>query len=359
MNKRIAIRADASIRIGGGHVMRCLSVASELSRKGYEVTFICRAHTGHIKEFIENRGYDCVLLPRVEVNARVADEWLGCAWEDDAAACAEILKTLGGVEWLFVDHYSLGARWELALQTYCKGILVFDDLADRPHDCDILIDQTFGREKSDYRDLARDDCRILLGPTFAPLRPQFAKAREASLLKRYATKEVKRILVAVGAMDPDNVTLKVLEALYGLDREVIVDVVLSSEAPHLAKVRDLANSRTQVLVNVENMASVMCDADLAIGASGTTSWERCVLGLPALTIVTARNQQYVDRNLVKAGAVRSLGWFEDISQDVIQENVRELCDDRDRLLEMVSKSKMICDGLGANRICHLVSENSR
>ncbi len=335
--------------------MRCLSLADELSKDGYEITFICRVHTGHMKEVIENRGYDCVLLPCIETNAQVANEWLGCAWEDDAAACAEVLKTLGGVEWLFVDHYSLDARWERSLQTHFARLLVFDDLADRPHDCDILIDQTFGREQSDYRNLTRDDCRILLGPAFAPLRPQFAEAREEALLRRYATKEVKKILVAVGAMDPDNVTLKVLEALYGLDREIVVDVVLSSEAPHLSEVRNFANSRTQILVDVKNMASVMCDADLAVGASGTTSWERCVLGLPALTIVTARNQQWVDKSLAKAGAVRSLGWFEDISQDMIQENVRRLCDDSELLLKMVTRSKMICDGLGAGRICDLVS----
>jgi UDP-2,4-diacetamido-2,4,6-trideoxy-beta-L-altropyranose hydrolase len=235
-------------------------------------------------------------------------DWLGSTRQADAADTAAILAALKP-DWLVVDHYALEARWEEALAPHYQKLLVIDDLADRPHACDLLLDQNLGRQPGDYEGLVPAQCQMLTGPRYALLRPEFAALREASLKRRAGSsqKEIKQLLITMGGVDLPNATGQVLEALKGcpLPADCCITVVMGATAPALAQVRELAGQMpwpTTVLVDVSNMAQHMARSDLAIGAAGSTSWERCCMGLPTLMVVLAENQWPIATALEGAGA---------------------------------------------------------
>lgn len=310
---RVAFRADASVQIGTGHVMRCLTLADELTRQGHECRFVCREHEGHLGELITSKGYGLTLLPSCSDNELDTKDsrsdnyarWLGVPWQEDAR------QTLGALtpwkpDWLVVDHYALDAEWERALANAVGSIMVIDDLANRPHACGLLLDQNLGRVTSDYDGLLPEDCQRLIGPGYALLRPEFASLRGQSLNRRQQP-ELKRILISLGGVDRTNVTGQVLDALLesALPVTTELDIIMGAAAPYLDEVRQQAARmpfQAAVNVNVEDMAERMCLADLSIGAAGGTSWERGCLGLPAVLIVLAENQVAGATALAASGA---------------------------------------------------------
>lgn len=298
---RVAFRADASVQIGTGHVMRCLTLADELTRQGHECRFVCREHEGHLGDLITSKGYGFTLLPapsdnEVEANDRNSDNyarWLGVPWQEDARQTLDAL-TPWQPEWLVVDHYALDAEWERALANVVGSIMVIDDLANRCHECALLLDQNLGRVASDYDDLLPNDCHRLIGPGYALLRPEFANLREQSMNRRQQP-ALKRILISLGGVDRTNVTGQVLDAISesALPASTELDIIMGAAAPYLDGVRQQAARmpfRAMVSVGVTDMAERMCLADLSIGAAGGTSWERCCLGLPAVLVILAENQ---------------------------------------------------------------------
>ncbi|MFO7528383.1 MAG: UDP-2,4-diacetamido-2,4,6-trideoxy-beta-L-altropyranose hydrolase [Marinobacter sp.] len=309
----VAFRVDASIEIGTGHVMRCLTLADEFKRQGHQCIFICREHEGHLGELIARKGYELYLLagsryaeekPTAEMNkAHVG--WLGVPWQRDAEQTFEVLSAMEA-DWLVVDHYALDARWERHVAAAVGRVLVIDDLADRNHECSLLLDQNLGRAASDYDQRVPADCVRMIGPQHALLRPEFASLRERSLGRREHP-GMKRILVSLGGVDRNNVTGRVLDALVEapLPAGTELDIIMGASAPNLAKVRAQAAEmpfRATVQVNVSDMAERMCLADVSIGAAGGTSWERCCLGLPAVLVVLADNQVSGAAALERAGA---------------------------------------------------------
>lgn len=311
---KVAFRTDASLQIGTGHVMRCLTLADALSAKGADCQFISRAHEGNLIDFIRSKGHTTHALPAgAPLPRSPADtthaSWLGATQAEDAEACATILA-VQRPDWLIVDHYALDAFWERALAPHYRKLMVVDDLADRPHACDMLLDQTFGRDAADYRPLVPADCRLLCGSQYALLRPEFAALRPYSLQRR--TQPVLReLLITMGGIDKDNATGQVLQALRAcsLPADCRITVVMGATAPWLDEVRKQAQDMpwpTRVLVGVSDMAQLMADSDLAIGAAGATSWERCCLGLPTAMMVLAENQRHAARLLEQENAVRIL-----------------------------------------------------
>ena len=225
--KTLVIRVDSSTRIGSGHLMRCRTLAEELKERGADVHFVCRRHSGNLNELLRDT-FSVYELPSPSIDTHnVADDdyaaWLGIIQEEDAA---DTIATLQGwrPDWLVVDHYSLDKRWETALRPYVRRIMVIDDLANRTHDCDLLLDQNFylGMENR-YNNLVPSHCQLLLGPKYALLRPEFRKARKTL---RIRDGKVQRIFVFFGGTDPTNETTKVIQALKTLELEFIVDVVL-------------------------------------------------------------------------------------------------------------------------------------
>ena len=309
---RIAFRVDASVSIGTGHVMRCLTLANALQKQGAECVFVCRPHDGHLIRQIEARGYQIeALSPPVQLTQAGDDlphaRWLGTDWTADAAETAGILRDRH-IDWLVVDHYGLDFRWEEKLRACCRRIMVLDDLADRKHDCAMLVDQSLGRSDADYRGLIGAGTRLFLGTKYALLRAEFAEKRVPSLVRRQAA-SFRHVMISMGGIDRQNSTGRVLDLLQGcpLPAGLHISVVMGENSPSLGRVREMAllmARSTQVLVGVTNMADVMQDCDLSIGAAGGTSWERCCLGLPTIMLVLAENQLFNARSLERAGAVR-------------------------------------------------------
>lgn len=362
----VAFRADASLNIGTGHVMRCLTLADALREQGVTCHFICREHTGHLIAHIKQRGFTVKVLPACDGNDLVAEgdkssqpahaAWLGSDWKTDAFQAGVYLDQVKP-NWLVLDHYALDYRWEEELQgnyNYNK-LLVIDDLADRSHNCDLLLDQNLGRKASDYDGLVPKECVVLAGPQYALLRPEFATLREYSL-KRRETPVLKQILITMGGVDLPNATSQVLEALKNspLPKECRIVVVMGSHAPWLSQVRDVAANMpwpTEVRVDINDMAQVMADSDLAIGAAGSTSWERCCLGLPTLMVVLAMNQQAIADALVEIGAAISPGRITDkeFSQKSCEMVARFIT--RPEFLEAMSKKAAdMTDGRGTEEL---------
>ena len=357
----IVFRADASLKIGTGHVVRCLTLADALKARGATCHFICRTHAGHLIDRIRQKGIIVHPLPAnqsalgmaasdtVEQPAPAA--WLGATQEHDAYETAKSLGTLRP-DWLIVDHYAIDDQWEQALRPYCGRIMVIDDLADRPHDCDLLLDQNLGRMDKDYATLVPTHCARLTGPRYSLLRPEFTRLREYSLSRRKQP-QLKSLLITMGGVDEPNATSRVLQALEGseLPSDVTIIVVMGAQAPWLQSVQQLAVTmpwRTEVRVNVSDMAQLMATADLAIGAAGTTSWERCCLGLPTLLVVLAENQWAGALALQRAGAVRLLGEPHSIQEQLAPAILSFL--DEMTLVQLSISAQSVTDGQGVTHV---------
>lgn len=353
---RVVIRADASLRIGTGHVMRCLTLADALRSLGGDVHFVCRRHQGHLGARIMDRGYDVSLLDTVsnppQANTLAYADWLGGSQRADAESTANLVRDISP-DWLVVDHYAIDERWESELLRSVPRVMVIDDLADRSHRCTLLLDQGLGREDDDYRRLVADDATLLLGPRYALLRPEFVSARPTSL-KRRANSPARSVLIAMGGVDGDNVTALVLAAL----KHVMpppggqATVVLGSTALWAAEVREIANShpwKVDVMVDPPSMAGLMSEADIAIGAAGATTWERCALGVPSVMIPVAANQAPIITQLQAKEAVLLVDGPDDIPASLPRMLECLLHDDgmRRRISENAAS---LCDGCGVTRV---------
>lgn len=335
---RVAVfRADASPDIGAGHVVRCSALAEALGDIGWETVLACRADTLCTAGSAAARFARTITLDGPEA--------------DEPARLATALP--GGCGLLVVDHYGRDARFEAACRPWARQILVLDDLADRPHDCDVLLDQTPGRTEGDYDGRVPKRARLLIGPQWALLRPAFGMARLAGLAQR---REVRRALVTPGATDRVNLASRIVAALSSVGLPIAVDVMLAGSAPFLDVVRAQAAAapvKVAVHVDVANPIPLMQAADLAIGAAGSTALERCCLGLPSLMIITADNQRNVAAGVAAAGAGELLGDAASIDAADIARAVDALAADAPRRQAMAATAAKLCDGLGARRVATL------
>lgn len=351
----VVFRADSSTIMGSGHVMRCLTLADALARQGCRVSFVCRDLPGNIIPTIAARGYEVRTLACLsEADGLVTHDdysrWLCAPWETDAAETAEILKSLPQpADLLVVDNYAFGEKWEETVRPYVRKLLAIDDLANRCHHCDFLLDQNLGAETDkDYRPLVDDTCTLLLGAPYALLRPEFARLRKAG---RVRDGRIGRVLVFFGGGDPTNETGKALAAL-GAAGDFTVDVVLGASNPHRreieAQCRALAGAT--VHLQTDDMAGLMAAADLAIGGCGTATWERCCLGLPSVCLTIAENQEPIAAAAAKAGALLHLGKAEEVSVQDIRQAVADLLTDPTRVAAMAANAYKLVDGLGTDRV---------
>jgi UDP-2,4-diacetamido-2,4,6-trideoxy-beta-L-altropyranose hydrolase len=354
---RIAFRVDASIEIGTGHVMRCLTLAHALTKHGAVCKFICRAHEGNLIEYIRAEGFRVEVL-RLEINdeSYVNDlahsNWLGAGQMQDVKACIPLLNAFRP-DWLVVDHYGLDARWEEELDRYYHSLMVIDDLADRPHLCNLLLDQTFGRDKVDYSLHVPSQSILLCGSEYALLRPEFSALRSYSLQRREIP-ALKKILINMGGIDKDNFTCSVLQSLEGsgIPSDSSITIVMGSGAPWLNDVQRQSQQlpwATEVMVGVKNMAQIMADSDLAFGAAGTSVWERCCLGIPSIMFVLANNQIKIGQQLSEVGAALVISG-EHLLQQRIKQFTNQLVADSAQMINMTKIAKTLVDGCGAELI---------
>jgi UDP-2,4-diacetamido-2,4,6-trideoxy-beta-L-altropyranose hydrolase len=356
--QRVVVRVDASIEMGMGHLMRCLSLARALADNGARVFFLLRSHAAGLTPLIEGGGHSVRLLPDPDrrPDAPAADgtahaHWLPTTWQKDAEQTLEAIDRVGPIDWLIVDHYALDARWERMQRSRGPRILAIDDLADRDHDCDILLDQNLVLDmERRYRARLLPACQPLLGPAYALLRSEFAGQRK-SLIGRSG--KVGRILVCYGGSDPGNETAKALSAIKSLSLPwLAVDVVVGLSNPHADSISGLCREMplAELHRGADNMAELMTRADLAIGAGGVMSWERCCLALPTIAVDIADNQIGALTALASSGAVAYLGSASSVTVDQVAGTIRSMLDDPARTRTMGEAARALVDGLGTSRV---------
>ena len=363
MALQVVFRTDASRAIGTGHVMRCLSLAGVLVERGAEVSFICREHDGHLCDLIEERGFIVHRLPAPDKESEAETTpthatWLGATWQEDADQTGAVIKVLGAKpNWLVVDHYALDSRWEHALRPLVGRILVIDDLADRAHDCDLLLDQNLVADmQAHYIGKVPEDCHLLLGPEYALLQPIYAELHD-----RIPPREgpVRRILISFGGADRDNLTGRVLAAFLSLNcPDIDVDVVISDSSPYAPGIRDQVAGHANIHLhgNLPTLAPLMARADLAIGAAGTTSWERLCLGLPTIVITIANNQRAIAHDLHSKRLICWIGHTDEVNLVLIQSSLSHVINSN-LIFSWSSRCKISCDGLGIYRVSDLLTYN--
>jgi UDP-2,4-diacetamido-2,4,6-trideoxy-beta-L-altropyranose hydrolase len=305
MTMQICVRTDSSTALGGGHLMRCLILADRLRQVGANVTFVCRDLPGNMSRLATERGYHMVLLP----GNLHPDDSSDYDWRLDAERTLNAVADRGPLGWLIVDHYGLDKRWEHELRPHVGRIMVIDDLADRPHDCDLLLDQNLTDRPADrYDPLTPAHCRKLLGLNYVLLRPEFYDLRSRSTPR---TGHIRRIFVSFGGGDITGETEKALEAVQLVGcKDTAVDVVIGGanrrRAEIEAKAQELPNAR--IHYQIPSVGHLMASADLALGGGGVTTWERCFLGLAAMVIIQAENQREMIESAAGRGVLWNMGW---------------------------------------------------
>jgi UDP-2,4-diacetamido-2,4,6-trideoxy-beta-L-altropyranose hydrolase len=313
--------------------MRCLTLAERLAASGWRCAFATAPESLGVAPALERSGFEVLETPEDAGPECLAEQWPQ------------------GAGLLVVDHYGLDAGFESGCRGWAEKILVIDDLADRPHDCDLLLDVTPGVGAGRYRGLVRDDCRMLLGPEYCLLREEFSGLRPGALARRQGEGEVERILLSFGLTDPAGAAAKALEGILDAGTGARIDVILGRNAPGRERLLELAGGNEGVALReyVPDMAELMAETDLALGAAGTTSWERCCLGLPTILVVAADNQENNAAGLAAAGAALNLGRVDDSLPSRVREAVARLVADSEARREMSMAAAGLCDGLGAER----------
>lgn len=356
--KKILIRADASITIGTGHVMRCLTLATALKKTGCEIFFLCRDLKGNVAKTIKTIGFQANLLHVGKKNHNATPAtmsiWSEADQKKDFDTCRPFLQKFQP-DMIIIDHYSLDQNWQKLARTYTKYIFVIDDLADRSHDCDFLLDQTYGVDENRYKDLVPAHCVNFVGSQYALLREEYAVKREETLEKRKQKKSIENLLISFGGSDPDNISLIALKACGMLYPEIQfkIDLVIGPSNQNqdvLKKFIDKSQLDVKLHINTNKMAELMAFADIALGAGGTTTWERCCLALPTIVVCLADNQRDTISALEKKEAIINAGNTADLSAEKLSEIIRNLSENSMKLNDMQKFSSEVCDGTGAEKI---------
>jgi len=309
---KVAFRVDAGVSIGAGHLSRCLTIASTLKNKGLaDCFFILKSHEGDFASVVRSHGFEAKVLPlQCTPNYRsgIYKDWVGGNILDDANSSLKYIQSKGfeSGDWMIVDHYGLDNEFEDLIAAEGIDIGIIDDLTNRHHNCKFLVDQTCGREDTEYKKWVSDETYLMTGERFCMLRPEFIGYRKKSLEKRAKFKNISNILINFGSTDPTNVTSRIIKSLDSICSKsgIKLIVVVGHNSPHLIEIERSVNhfsGEVELIIDAENMAKLMFDADIAIGAAGATTWERCALGLPTIIIKTADNQSTVIDRIIKFG----------------------------------------------------------
>jgi UDP-2,4-diacetamido-2,4,6-trideoxy-beta-L-altropyranose hydrolase len=343
-------RVDASVQMGSGHFMRCLTLAETLRERGVDTHFVCREHQGNLIGLLNQKRMPVAVLPvsgtKAASNCDDYAAWLGVTEAEDAE---QTIGAFSGAkpDWLIVDHYGLDIDWEKRLRPHVTRILVIDDLASRHHDCDVLLDQNYSLETEQrYAGLVTPICKLLLGPQYALLRKEFRAIRDR-LGPR--THKLARILVFITAGDDQRETLKAMRGVELFGNAGGVDVVVGRANSDKTEISQKCKALGWGYhCQVDYMPRLIAQADLVIGAGGSSNWERCALGVPALVVILADNQAPIARALGHAGVICNLGWCRDLQASDYANALNALSEDR--LASMTEKSLALVDAIGAERV---------
>ncbi len=351
---KVVFRTDGSTFMGQGHVMRCLTLAHVLRERGAEINFVCREHPGHLCDLIVQRGFAVHRFPLAEERVDHLPGhtgWLGASWEADAEQTRDVIRGMGGTaDFLVVDHYAVDHRWEKALRSSVTRILAIDDLADRIHDCDLLLDQNFFSDLATrYDGKVPSECVTLLGPRYALLQPVYAVLHSQVALR---DGPVRRIFVFFGGADTGDLTRFSVAAFQQLGRrDIQLDVVLTEKNARYQGIEKAIEGWSNIRLQgpLPSLGPLMAMADLAIGAGGATVWERFCLGLPSVVVSLAENQKPVCEDLARTGLIKYLGHMDQVKMETLRKALSRLIG-LPSISEWSRDCHAICDGEGAGRV---------
>ncbi|MFC9541767.1 UDP-2,4-diacetamido-2,4,6-trideoxy-beta-L-altropyranose hydrolase [Lysinibacillus sp. NPDC056959] len=347
----IVFRVDASFQIGSGHVMRCLTLANQLKDVGMQISFISRDLPGNMNDYIATQ-FPVKALPTI--NVPNTSQWIKENWSQDVLETAKNLDH-NIPSLLIVDHYSLDFQWENAMYKYVSKIMVIDDLANRKHDCDILCDPTVTRKKDDYKNLIPSKSKIYCGAKFVIIRREFREYQKNT----YTPSKKPCIHIFFGSMDFNNFTFKFTKYLLENFKNISLIIIISSKYKNSSDLMGLIlhyKNRVEIYIDVENMEYYMYQADFAIGAPGTATWERACIGLPAIYLATNNNQHDILVNLNKQKLCVYLGKAWDIEEIKFVNSVSAIIRDTGLLKEIQKNCRDLVDGLGVNRLLEIITE---
>jgi UDP-2,4-diacetamido-2,4,6-trideoxy-beta-L-altropyranose hydrolase len=353
----IVIRVDASNQLGTGHVMRCIVLAEKLRKRKIECIFICRNYEGNLADKITSHQFRVHLLPVLNSGKEGAYD-SGFDWKIDATQTELLLKEICP-SWMIVDHYFIDHKWQKFLSDNYEYLMVIDDLANRKHNCDILLDQNLYKDLlARYEDKVPENCIKLLGPDYALLQDRYAEAR---LQAKSRSQPVNNLFIFFGGIDLFDLTELTLESLIELDIPFKrIDVVLSKKSPNYKKIEEkISNIPSAILhSDLPSLSSLIVKADIAIGAGGSTNWERFCLGLPSLVVTLADNQRELNRDLHDMGLIKLIADVSDIKVDQISIAIKHVLNTND--LESWSRHCMsICSGQGAGIVADEIQKISK
>lgn len=362
----VIFRCDASLEIGTGHVMRCLTLANALRLQGSVCRFVCKEFSGNLQNRIQQDGFEVVSLPpalaeigkdQKESNLPKHFPWLGGSWQDDAE---QTIAAIGPNKpsWLIVDHYGIDSRWEKFLRPHVGKIMVIDDLADRAHDCELLLDQNLVANMDQrYEGLLPENCVRLLGPKYALLQPEYAELRKKAKIREGP---VKKILVYFGGADNENLTLKAVMGVKSIKTsDLVTDVVISPKNPNSNQLRNEVKEAPgfRLHENLPSLADLIISADLSIGGVGTTTWERCCLGLPSFVVAVADNQKPIYDQMVNENYVKEISRKEMLAESGLREKIEDIFTSENLKL-MSKKGFALVDGFGCKRVIRYLNNNA-
>lgn len=331
--------------------MRCLTLAHELKKQNVTIFFLSKDHTGNINSIIEENFKLHILSGGVKTPLSTSDysKWLGGTVQEDALSTNDFLKSIGGCDLLVIDHYALNSDYEKSIEA--KNIMVIDDLANRTHKCNLLLDQNITASNEKYRSLLEGEAKLLLGPKYALLRNEFKDLR-AKVNTLQFDRPVKKIVVFFGGSDADGLTLKLAKALGEVLKQYEFHFVLSDSHRDYGSLSKMLSRYPESYIHpfLKNFGELMLTADLFIGAGGTTSWERAALGGASAVVAVAENQVGNCQELHKNEVCYSLGRPGDLTGTVLQNFFSKIVPDQSLWYRYRKNSYALVDALGKERV---------
>ena len=339
MRNIIFIRVDSSTKIGYGHFMRCMALADTL-QKNFEINFITRSLEGSLISYIQKKGFG---IFRFYSNSEKINE------KNDAQKTISLIKKHSGSKnILIVDNYQLSKKWETDVKPFVHKLIVIDDLSNRSHNCDLLIDQNLHTKVNGlYKGLIPSNCIKLIGPKFSIIRKEFRMMRKSVKPRTFP---IKKILVSFGGSDIENQTRVALNSIKKMNGKINVDVVVgkANKCKKTLKIFCNENKHFTYHEQIDNIADLMLSSDLSIGSSGSTTWERCCLGLPAIVSISSNDQRDIANSLSRKKCIINLGDVKKLKESSYINVITNL--KKNDLRNMSKNSMSLVDGNGTQRI---------
>ena len=339
MKNTIFIRVDSSTKIGYGHFIRCMALADTL-QKNFKINFISRSLEGNLISGIQDKGFG---IFRFYSNSEKINE------KNDAQKTISLIKKHSGSKnILIVDNYQLSKKWETDVKPFVHKLVAIDDLPNRSHNCDLLIDQNLHTKVNGlYKGLIPSNCIKLIGPKFSMIRKKFRMLKKSVKPRTFP---IKKILVSFGGSDTENQTLIALNSIKKMNRKIDVDVVVgkANKCKKTLKIFCNRNNHFTYHEQIDDIADLMLSSDLSIGSSGSTTWERCILGLPAIVSISSNDQMDIANSLSQKKCIINLGDAKKLTETNYINVITNL--KKNDLRNMSKNSMSLVDGNGTQRI---------